>query len=763
MAEQTTNLHLKKPAYGDSADVKDFNDNMEILDSAVKQAQDDIAAVEEWQPEGDGTEGQFLRSGGDGTTSWVDYGSPTQEQTNDAVEAWLNVHPEATTTVQDGAITRAKLDADLKEKTDAVPDLKSALLFFRKNAMREKVADNLDIVIGGVNGSTGANTTSTKRCRSPFIKLNPGCVYLCELANTQYRIVNVTLYQTDSADSYTRSTEKEPNESILETQSNENYLRLTFAYTADDDHTMTSTDVSNISAVFSVFGFTDEKLIKSGIPADAKTTGDKLTDILNAIGNINPTVINWEEWYGKSTHPKGWMTGYYISSTGETKNSYLYIRTLNYHRDMSNYFAMVVEPPAGYFIGAVEWDQNNVYVGRTTVYEKRIILTNGHKFAFMVGRFDNLDAEDYITDEFISQIKVTLLAANQTNSEKKAKTGVYEFFSVNVDRPLSFGGDEITSTQEEVECVLRLPNSYTTSGKPTQLILACHGASGYIDKSNGIWYSSDWKNFMDELLEAGYAVFDANVLPTSTGTSQMGYAVGSPLYVNVLKKAYDYIQHNYNVTERILVHGSSMGGSGATAFVNAFPSLVLAESSFAGRDLLQYIHNVKDTIDNRTGGNILEEPDEFAKAFGYNDFASLVSDKWSHIDGLSPSLAIKKYNNGIVSFPPDRNTDFSNWLSYYWELYEHGKNDPIGDYTAFRSVPYKAWDSWADNEQRTKAKLILQKAYRMGGNVPFEVVVYQNIGHNSMTFGKIEGMIPALITWFKRWEYYEHVNDSEDE
>lgn len=44
-----------------------------------------------------------------------------------AVDAWLDAHPEATTTVQDGAITRAKLDADLKEKTDAVPGLKSAI------------------------------------------------------------------------------------------------------------------------------------------------------------------------------------------------------------------------------------------------------------------------------------------------------------------------------------------------------------------------------------------------------------------------------------------------------------------------------------------------------------------------------------------------------------------------------------------------------------------------------------------------------------
>lgn len=75
----------------------------------------------------DGTDGQLLRTHGDGTTEWVDEGLPTDAQTATAVTAWLNAHPEATTTVQDGAITRAKLDADLQEKTDMVPDLKQAL------------------------------------------------------------------------------------------------------------------------------------------------------------------------------------------------------------------------------------------------------------------------------------------------------------------------------------------------------------------------------------------------------------------------------------------------------------------------------------------------------------------------------------------------------------------------------------------------------------------------------------------------------------
>lgn len=43
-----------------------------------------------------------------------------------AVDDWLDDHPEATTTVQDGSITKAKLDSNLQGTVDDVSDLKSA-------------------------------------------------------------------------------------------------------------------------------------------------------------------------------------------------------------------------------------------------------------------------------------------------------------------------------------------------------------------------------------------------------------------------------------------------------------------------------------------------------------------------------------------------------------------------------------------------------------------------------------------------------------
>ena len=52
-------------------------------------------------------------------------GSPDPAVIESAVSDWLDDHPEATTTVQDGSITKAKLDSNLQGTVDDVANLKS--------------------------------------------------------------------------------------------------------------------------------------------------------------------------------------------------------------------------------------------------------------------------------------------------------------------------------------------------------------------------------------------------------------------------------------------------------------------------------------------------------------------------------------------------------------------------------------------------------------------------------------------------------------
>lgn len=56
-----------------------------------------------------GAAGQLLRSKGDGSTEWADYGLPTDAQTAQAINDWLDAHPEATTTVQDQSLDYKKI------------------------------------------------------------------------------------------------------------------------------------------------------------------------------------------------------------------------------------------------------------------------------------------------------------------------------------------------------------------------------------------------------------------------------------------------------------------------------------------------------------------------------------------------------------------------------------------------------------------------------------------------------------------------------
>jgi len=53
-----------------------------------------------------GINGQTLRTKGNGMTEWADVGLPTDGQTADAISAWLDDHPEATTTVDFNVVTK---------------------------------------------------------------------------------------------------------------------------------------------------------------------------------------------------------------------------------------------------------------------------------------------------------------------------------------------------------------------------------------------------------------------------------------------------------------------------------------------------------------------------------------------------------------------------------------------------------------------------------------------------------------------------------
>ncbi|MBQ8184559.1 MAG: alpha/beta hydrolase [Lachnospiraceae bacterium] len=143
--------------------------------------------------------------------------------------------------------------------------------------------------------------------------------------------------------------------------------------------------------------------------------------------------------------------------------------------------------------------------------------------------------------------------------------------------------DVSTSTTREVrdreemaecECVLCLPESYTADGEETPLILSFHGAGSHVSASDdsvaGIVY-------VQQCIDAGYAALDV------CGSEPHGTTMGCPEHIFAAYKAYRYAVKHYNLSEKVLVAGASMGGHVAMNFVNTFPSVVLAVGMFYPR------------------------------------------------------------------------------------------------------------------------------------------------------------------------------------
>ena len=102
------------------------NRNVNEALSAVADMHGSVTALQNGKvnkPSGNGTAGQVLATNGDGTTDWANPTLPTDEQIGEAVADWLDEHPEATTTIEDGAVTMEKLSSDVQEMITDNPEL----------------------------------------------------------------------------------------------------------------------------------------------------------------------------------------------------------------------------------------------------------------------------------------------------------------------------------------------------------------------------------------------------------------------------------------------------------------------------------------------------------------------------------------------------------------------------------------------------------------------------------------------------------------
>ena len=186
----------------------------------------DEAKVSKPSTSPNGTNGQLLRTKGDGTTEWVDVGLPTDAQTAEAVSDWLDDHPEATTTVEDGSVTLAKLHSGVIDSTlstqGAAAEAKTTGNYINVLTDRETALDGIvsqEWEIGmryPVNGvETWSGTTTSRMSTKPgtYIRFNKDdLIVMKKTVDYQFLVV----YSTDNGSTWTSTLNRDLYYSILE-------------------------------------------------------------------------------------------------------------------------------------------------------------------------------------------------------------------------------------------------------------------------------------------------------------------------------------------------------------------------------------------------------------------------------------------------------------------------------------------------------------------------------------------------------------------
>lgn len=101
-------------------------------------------------------------------------GSPDPAVIEGAVTDWLADHPEATTTVQDGSITKAKLDSDLQGTVDDVANLKSQMDDYFIKGINLFNPNDPDLLENYKLNNDGTTTAETGKIVSGYIPVIPG-------------------------------------------------------------------------------------------------------------------------------------------------------------------------------------------------------------------------------------------------------------------------------------------------------------------------------------------------------------------------------------------------------------------------------------------------------------------------------------------------------------------------------------------------------------------------------------------------------------
>ena len=205
------------------------------------------------------------------------------------------------------------------------------------------------------------------------------------------------------------------------------------------------------------------------------------------------------------------------------------------------------------------------------------------EFAVFFRRADNGDVSDSDLD-CVETFKYDNIIGENLLDKAVAPAVGYKDFTVSVDTGVADTVSETLALQdsqvfENDNGRIYLPATYSQYGKPTRLIIHCHGASQNYNNGN-VFPAGSMNITLDYLLAKGYAVMDVNGMP---GThSFFATTSGNPVALRSYIKAYDWAIKNFNLYKEIFVVGISAGSIPALQISNLDIIPVLASATYCG-------------------------------------------------------------------------------------------------------------------------------------------------------------------------------------
>jgi hypothetical protein len=224
---------------------------------------------------------------------------------------------------------------------------------------------NASIIEGGLNTS-GGNLNNSARARTTYTEIVPGDTYHVKIEGLTWSAMIAWVYSGTTQGTVIRRIDLNPdkNDFIFTAETNENYLRVAFYYSADSTHVITADERADIKSKFRIRRITDRTLTKQNAAADAKATGEAIaaeatarentdTEIRTALDKtIDNVIVTPNEFEAQNNAPFAILENGIDTSGGDLTNS---------ARARTKYFKVKQGERYLFFLNSSEFKYVNAY------------------------------------------------------------------------------------------------------------------------------------------------------------------------------------------------------------------------------------------------------------------------------------------------------------------------------------------------------------------------------------------------------------------